>query len=163
MQAISKSKPLTEMETAVENYITQNCGASYVVHYAGEQNRDGWTCDAWKFTAKRGRVSESFDYFTGTWDRETIRGYKAVVIPGAKHVRGQWEAQRPQVPPIAGLLHSLITDSSAAEQTFAAWCNEFGYDSDSRKVIATYEACQKGYDQMARLFTRGERETLQEN
>jgi len=27
--------------------------------------------------------------------------------------------------------------------TFSEWCSEFGYDSDSRKALATYDKCRR--------------------
>ena len=144
-----KNKPLSEVKQIIETFATVECGITYYVTYTGEQTRDdNWECDGWRFTIK----GRSFDYFTGTGHREKVRGFAAIKYPGATHVRGHWEVFHPVKPPIAGLLHSLILDSEAAEQTFNSWCSEFGYDTDSRKALATYEACQKDFDKLRKVF-----------
>ena len=157
-----KTKPLSELEKAVETYATQECGVSFDVLSTGEQTRDDWQCDGWKFNLKKGQMVESFEYFTGVGHRETVSGLVAAVMPGAKHVKGRWQAQRPQKPPLAGLLYSIVMDSSAARKTFAEWCAELGYDTDSRKAIATYEACQINADKLNRMFTYAQIERIAE-
>ena len=44
----------------------------------------------------------------------------------------------------ADVLHCLLSDVNSVEESrdFEDWCAEFGYDTDSRKAFATYEACQ---------------------
>ena len=154
-----KSKPLSEVEQAVKTFVTVDCATPYEVFATGEQTRDNnWKCDGWRFAIK----GQSFEYFTGTGHREKVRGFKACSYPGATFVRGHWEASYPAKPPIAGLLHSLILDGAAAEQTFAEWCADFGYDVDSRKALATYEACQKGFDKLRKVFTGAQIEHIRE-
>jgi hypothetical protein len=45
-------------------------------------------------------------------------------------------------PTLADVLHCLILDSSALNEDFENWCSELGYDTDSRKALATYELCR---------------------
>lgn len=51
------------------------------------------------------------------------------------------EAHRLAKPDLAGVLYSLISDSQAGSETFKSFCDEFGYDSDSRSAFATWEKC----------------------
>jgi hypothetical protein len=37
--------------------------------------------------------------------------------------------------------YSLILDGEADSMTFETWCDNYGYDSDSRKAEATYNQC----------------------
>lgn len=144
-----KSKPLSEIEKSIEDYVVSSCGLTYSVHYTGIHNRDNWKCDGWRFTIK----GQTFDYFTGLGHREIVRGFKAVRLPNAKHVRGEWEASQVIQPPIAGLLYSLILDGSACNESFASWCDSLGYDTDSRKALKLYEQCQQGFDKLCKVFT----------
>ena len=50
------------------------------------------------------------------------------------------------------VLSSLLLDSSAVDQSFEDWCGEFGYDTDSRKAEATYNACRKSGEKLQRLL-----------
>jgi hypothetical protein len=46
-------------------------------------------------------------------------------------------------PNIADVMHCLLMDASGTEETFEDWCGNYGIDSDSRKALDTYLACQK--------------------
>src|SRR5690606_33602845 len=98
----------------------------------------------WVVTLFRAGHSEDFDYCTGTGLRQYVTGPKNPTIaqagrPGTIY-REEYDRRhlRPVPPHAADVLHSLILDSAAADQTFESWCDEFGYDSDSRKAEATY-------------------------
>jgi len=41
------------------------------------------------------------------------------------------------------VLHCLISDTQSAVNSFEDWCADFGYDTDSRKAEAIYNACQR--------------------
>ncbi len=154
-----ENKPFSELEQAVETFVTVECGLTYDVTYTSEQTQnDNWKCDGWRFVIK----GQSFEYFTGTGLREKVRGFAAAKYPGATHVRGHWEASYPVKPPIAGLLYSLILDGSACDESFASWCDNFGYETDSRKALATYEACQHGFDKLRKVFTGAQIERIRE-
>ncbi len=46
-------------------------------------------------------------------------------------------------PNAASVLSSLIGDSICSLESFEDFCAELGYDTDSRKALATYLACQE--------------------
>ena len=142
---------------AAVSAILESAGVYYASYPCGEQNRDGWKCDAWRvnFTHRGGRKAlEDFDFFTGLGHRKTVRGSKAMSMRGAEMVKGHWQVTVPQAPHAADVLHSLVMDSSAVGQSFESWCSDFGYDTDSRKALATYEACQQNADKLARVIPR---------
>lgn len=152
--------------------ILQNCEVTVIATPAGEKTRYGWKCDAWRvsFTVRDGRAAyEEFDYFTGLGLRKAPEWkFGAPGYDGGKPPRPgtllheKWMKGAKPVPPHpADVLHSLILDSDAAEQTFAQWCGEFGYDTDSREALATYEACQENTDKLRRVFDSEAREALQ--
>lgn len=45
-------------------------------------------------------------------------------------------------PEAADLVHCLLNDASAGQDSFEDFCSSFGYDTDSRKAHATWLACQ---------------------
>lgn len=171
-----KNKPLSEVEQAVETFVAVDCAVTYEVFTTGEQIRDGnWKCDGWRFAIK----GQSFEYFTGTGHREEvnadIRRRAAFGFPGLTEKDRKYQTaygqryleqvekmRKPQTPPIAGLLHSLILDGSACDESFSSWCDNFGYDVDSRKALATYEACQQGFDKVRKVFTGAQIEHIRE-
>ena len=44
-------------------------------------------------------------------------------------------------PDAAGVLSCLMSDASAAEQSFEEWCGDLGFDTDSRKAERMYRNC----------------------
>jgi len=113
-----------------------------------------WPSDVWQ--VKIGK--DSIDYHTGIGHRTLQKRF-----PGcAQHcLRITYRDKNKQnkdilkytnarTPEIDDVLFSLVMDSHAAEMTFAEWCGEFGYDTDSRKALATYEACQNTYHVLRR-------------
>jgi hypothetical protein len=139
-----------EIREAVDALL-ERYGVTFSVVLLGKRTRDGWEHDAWYVTLSRAGHSEDFNYRTGLG----LRQYAT----GPKNPRRR---PRPVPPSAADVLHSLILESSAADQTFESWCDEFGYDSDSRKAEATYRACLANADKLARVLDRQAREELAE-
>lgn len=132
--------------------ILERAGVSFSTTYRGERRNplgfeptsggnamDEWEC---RFTfAGKPREPEAFQYFRGL---------------------GLRKKGRPTAPHAADVLYALLLDSDAAQMTFATWCNEYGYDADSRKALDTYLACQKNADKLARIIDHTTREQLRE-
>lgn len=130
--------------------------------------RDKWLI---LFTAERGIVT--FDYMTGTGHRTAAKRMyclleqweidKAMQFThgGAKpkddpeNLKRVAElivkATRPPVLKLDDILNCLVMDSQACAMSFDNWCFDFGYDNDSRRAFATYEACQKNGDKLQQL------------
>lgn len=162
--------------------ILKNCEVTYSASPAGEQTRDGWKCDAWRvsFTVRDGRAAhEEFDYFTGLGHRapatneQKMRaawGFQGLTANdkagrtsyGRRYLAEVEKLRKPQAPDAADVLYSLLLDSDAVGQSFASWCSDFGYDTDSRKAFATYEACQSNADKLGRIFDATARAALRE-
>jgi hypothetical protein len=134
----------------------------------GDSPMDHWSVCFTKRYGDGDEVSEDFDFFTGLGHREKpqwkhgVTGYGNGPEPRpGSLLYEQWEKQaKPQAPHIADVLHSIILDSSAAGQSFESWCDEFGYDTDSRKAEDIYRACQENADKLARIFNANDREAL---
>lgn len=65
-------------------------------------------------------------------------------------------------PKLADVMYSLLSDSSAMDETFADWCGNFGYDDDSIKALETYQACVKIGQSLSKAFTPAELQELRE-
>jgi hypothetical protein len=70
------------------------------------------------------------------------------------------EEEEPLAPTAAAVLHSLLMDAGALDQSFSDWCGDCGYDEDSRKALATYEACCAIGHKLRKLFSAEERAEL---
>lgn len=58
----------------------------------------------------------------------------------------------PKNPELADLLNSLQSDCAGGDQSFEEFCGDFGYDTDSRKAYATWEACTQIRGRMRSLL-----------
>lgn len=66
-------------------------------------------------------------------------------------------------PTLVDCLSCLMSDANGVDGTsFEDWCNEYGYDTDSRKAFATYEACQSTAIALSGIFKKGEMTDLHE-
>ena len=139
-----ENKNLSETEIKVQNYL-DSIGIKVSTAYCGETTRDNnWRCDAWKITLTGGKVSNTFEYYTGLGHRK-IDAFK-------------WEC--PVYPAVTGLLYSLQIDAEACDQSFDDWCSEYGYDTDSRKALETYLLCQQNGMKYNQLFSSEQREAI---
>jgi hypothetical protein len=140
----------TELEKAAETLNGLTMKAVYIGE--GKDGFDGkpWTHDKWTCVFSRNGQSVSFDYSTGTGHRTKVRF-------------SEWNYEnevRPTVPGMADVLNCLIMDADAVGMSFADWCDNFGYDTDSRKAERTYFACQETGEKLRKVLTREEIETL---
>ena len=112
------------------------------------------TANKFIFTIK-GKI---FEYYTGIAHRQGV-GFDKKEYERLKHanindhgLKCLVKSSRATLPCIEDLFYSLVMDSSAAETTFSDWCDEFGYETDSRKALQTYEACQENAVKMRGLI-----------
>lgn len=149
------------MNENIKNQIAdllKQSGVNYSVIYRGERRgalSGDRTMDAWETSfGTSDRNVEFFDFYTGL----SLRGPAPNHSCGPAPRRGTvaWvdlEKQRkPIAPHAADVLYSLILDSSACDQSFDDWCGDFGYDTDSRKALETYLACQENSSKLRKVF-----------
>jgi hypothetical protein len=55
-------------------------------------------------------------------------------------------------PSRRAVVAAVLLDGADADQSFAGWCETFGFDVDSRRALATYLDCQAARDAMRRVF-----------
>jgi hypothetical protein len=87
------------------------------------------------------------------WQRQA-NGYRCTLrYRGRRYAFDFWQGVGITGDPTAeGCLDCLLSDAQAGEQTFAEFCAEFGYDTDSRAAEATWRACRKTAVGMRRLL-----------
>lgn len=59
------------------------------------------------------------------------------------------------------VMHSLIGDAQAGDQSFGDFCADLGYDTDSRRAERIYKGCQRIGTQLSALFGADFFEALQ--
>jgi len=135
----------------------------------------GWE---WRITIERGQAAFSFPFWNSWNDthfqpkttsdphgerplskREYVRDGAGWVLnqPG-KRTPDEWIAK----PPTAYDALACISSSGYCETDFAAWCAEFGYDTDSRRAEAQHRECMALALKMRQFFTAEELEALAE-
>ena len=108
-------------------------------HYAGIFNR----------TAK----SLSVDFWNSYADEEHNN------VPKDTRLEEWRRTTNKRTPTAYDVLSCLTWDIDA---DFAAWCSDYGYDTDSRKAYATFEACNEQARQARLFFSPSEIEQLRE-
>lgn len=53
---------------------------------------------------------------------------------------------------LQGALYCFLSDAASGKESFGDFCNEFGYDTDSRKALKVWKDCQKATEKAERLF-----------
>jgi len=169
-----------EKRAQIEQILT-DAQVKFSAMYRGETTRDDdWKCDEWSCTFRKIRTNEpqyamgaglggkveKFEFYTGLGHREenpvTVRNLLQQGYKRHLHASRFFDAAKPVPPHAADVLYSLILDSSACEMSFADWCANFGYDTDSRKAFATYEACQQNANKLSRIFTHAQIASIRE-
>ena len=130
-----------EIETVMQTFLS-NLSTTVDITPRGQTSRDGWECDEWGVTLRRDGKNEEYrtSYFTGLGHRRADQTGRMVAQP----------------PELSGIMSSLLADAEAAGMSFRDWCDGLGYDFDSRKALATYDACVAIDTAMRRLFTSAE-------
>ena len=119
------------------------------VAYLGEVTKDNWTGDNFKITLRNtetGKEMTLASYSTGT-------GHRKVNLTGDKMPRKSFlvsvhDADLLQnntyvVPPSPLSVLGCIRSDDTRGESFDEWCRDIGYDTDSRKALEIYLACQK--------------------
>ncbi|NBW19380.1 MAG: hypothetical protein EBR82_66535 [Caulobacteraceae bacterium] len=130
--------------------------------------------DNWHDTAHEWRIvinGQTLSYFTGITHREMRKGafsgehaeYKRLKNANLTDCEGaNFIAVSKATPPsVKDVLYSLVMDSSACFESFDDWCANYGYETDSRKALETYLACQQSWQKL-RTLRLGSVDELQE-
>ena len=143
----------------IENKIVYN------VRYLGKFLTDNLECDKWNvtFTAGAGTKQE-FEYCTGLGHRQCVKTRPFGWVNYSAVQRKTWvkENMLPVTPFAGAVLYCLLSDMSCANDTFVEWCDNMGYDTDSRKALQTYLACQENGAKLRKVFNNNLLKLLKE-
>lgn len=135
-------------------------GTSITSTYLGEQDQDGWRHHAWSVTLTREDQTVTISYRMGLGHEQTKCGKPKPVSIGryavrpyatCGHERCEKAGWRPTPPGLYEVITALKGDVTDG-MPFAGWCDNYGYDPDSRKALETYLACQQSEVDARRLF-----------
>lgn len=107
--------------------------------------------DKWAYVVSFEGRSATFDYYTGIGHRKIpsyMKKERSQWWDSQRHVyrteveMARWNISRTTQPNVADVVHCLLLDSGAICEAFTDWCDNLGYDSDSRKALDTYLQCQ---------------------
>lgn len=168
---------INDTDRAVAEYLKAN-HIHFSSRYKGTKKAfDGKNVmDSW--TVKIGL--HEFEYYTGVGHRiahlKTMHRLTTKQINGVKELKELLRKDRLDdtvfklsdgvnyavSPAQASVLYCLLSDASGAEENFYDWCDNFGYDSDSRKAFDTYNACCDTLLKVRKIFTSTQRAELSE-
>lgn len=156
---------MNEQQKAIAEFLSAE-NITFEARYMGETVRDNdWQCDSWRVSLASAKNRMETDYYTGLGHRKTVKG--AERVEGASYPKNSvgykaWAKQcvKQVTPHSADVLYSLLMDSSSADMSFDGWCDDYGFDNDSIKVLNMYQACCKTAKDLCRVFTHSQIETL---
>lgn len=119
-------------------------GAAHGIRYRITISREG----------KPGRLS--FDYWGSIKDRQTLEKIKSLQAKQPKDFRDERDAK-----PSAYDVFSCVSSDSTCPDSFAEFCDSFGYDRDSRKALSTFKRCLKFSRRINAFFSVEELAQLQ--
>ena len=135
-------------------------GIAFTARYIGESKQwEGQTVDTFRVSIG----AYETDYHMGFGNRKARPG---VVRPKFYNPRciaaAEWDALhlKPVAPTAASVLYCLLSDMEAIDQSFVDWADDLGYDTDSRKALAIYEACCDTGRELRKVFTPTQRADL---
>lgn len=59
---------------------------------------------------------------------------------------------KPTPPKVEDVISSMTLDATACDESFDDWCSSLGYETDSRKALKTYLACQNSGVELRRFL-----------
>lgn len=169
-------KQLSKTDRDVQAFL-DSISVKYSVVYIGKTDWHNITADKFSVSFIRNNTVNTFDFYQGISHREK-RKDKAELLEYTAAFRKLINQQVRYsiigdsvfadggsvfvfVPTSASVLYYLLLDSEAGQCTFHEFCEDFGYDEDSRKALDTYLACQNTGKQLNTIFNYNEISCLQ--
>lgn len=168
---------VNDTDKAVAEYLTGRGVLSYKATHAGDLSKDKeWPSDLWRIVFTAQNHSEFVtEFHTGLGHRLTNLRFgklSQAQLTGAKELKqvtGMDQAcfkiddcTYAVTPTQASVLYCLLSDAQCGDDTFDDFCSNLGYDTDSRKALETYLACQETNTKLNKFFSRETISTLQE-
>lgn len=156
------------VDLAVDLYLSEIDVSYSAAHVVLTTDENKWLHDVWAISfARAQKPALTSAYKTGIGHR-ILTAAERQYGKARERLRNStslgWVRKRtlPKKPFAACVLHSLLLNADSGNMLFEEFCANFGYDTDSRKAFAVYEACQKVEADLRRFLSRAEREKLAE-
>jgi len=120
------------------------------VTYVGKVQDKEWPHFLWNVT---------INHKDGFWTIPYKTGLGLVEKPKTRPF-GPPPSEQPKRPSNADIMHSLLLDADAADQSFNEWCDTYGENNDSMKAFKTYQACCEEGVNLRKTFTREQIEEM---
>lgn len=126
-------------------------GYKYNALYMGEhrerqEGRSVWVSDRWSVWFEKGRDRFETEMKMGTGLRKPD--------PLSRGKPGDWQYKppRPRQPKAGEVLASCIQDAEYGQMSFSQFCDELGYDYNSREHEAVYRRCMDVGRELRQFF-----------
>jgi hypothetical protein len=116
-----------------------------------------------RFTSKRidarrdGLMSDMARHFLCSFDRGTRGGFSVEFSQGSANTESPTDFDV-----LGCVLSDMLEESEFTESSFEYWCDELGYDTDSRQAESTYRAILEQSKAVRDTFTASEIDGLRE-
>jgi hypothetical protein len=132
-----------------------------------EKPRNEEFCLRFQVDSRHVRLLARPDGNTNQWDRDASHWQVEIYRPGkglGKSIVTYYSMGSAHFfPPLTiDVMNSLMTDSQLGECDFRDFCDNLGYDVDSRKAFDCWQTCRKTREELHQLFTREEIQELTE-
>jgi hypothetical protein len=158
---------MNNIELEVSELLRKN-NINYSPRFIAARDDSEWPHDLW-LREFNGELSE---YKTGIGHRVKLDKYGRLTQTAKKQVNEIKTildtsdrvtfANGAIYPTPASVLHCLLLDASALDESFDNWCSDYGYDSDSMSAFRTYQSCCDIAKKLYKVIPRIIRELLQD-
>lgn len=125
-------------EQAVTAYL-ESIGVTFSSQYTHKDESGDWSCYKHMCMLSSKKGANSFEFSKGLG--HAMQYYTRVFVNPVLE---------------AELLYSLLLDSDANDMSHAYWCDNYGYEEDSRKGLEIYLTCQENYNKLLQVMTRSQ-------
>ncbi|QXL90409.1 hypothetical protein [Salmonella phage NINP13076] len=175
-----------DQDVTVFNFLKEK-GVNFTAQYGGVNSDPEWQADLFFVSFEKGGKVYRSEFKTGTGHRVgrhtglTPSDARELAKVGAKvsqvdqknwtredYKRNDNKAMSfgyrvyVATPTAANVLYCLLSDMDLGSESHADFCANLGYDEDSRKGLEIYLACQKTGEELRKVFTGEDLETLRE-
>ena len=162
-------KQLSKIDKDVQAFL-DTIAVKYSAAYVGQTAWHNTTTDKFTVSFTRNNTVSTFDFYQGIGHREKRKdklinleyteAFRKLIDQPVKYpIDG--DSVFVFVPTSASVLYSLLSDSESGQCTFHEFCEDLGYNEDSRKALDTYLACQNTGKQLNTIFNCNEISSLQ--
>lgn len=155
-------------------FIDVNC--IYLGFGKTKQGSETWEHDKFLFNFKSAKIDASFEFKTGVGHRFLkVKGsyplpcFKIDKAHYTKHDLSLFKGNTSifknvfvMQPDLATLFYSLVSDAEVLHYNFFDWCDNFGYDQDSRNAEKIYFECLENSKKLEALLGYKNIQTIRE-